>query len=392
VVNDFRLPDLGEGVAEAEIDRWLVKEGDEVAEDEPLVEVVTDKATVEIPSPWAGEVARIHVEAGQVVPVGTVLVSIAPVGEETPDIDLREDVVEPPQSPAAREPAPEGPPSNATKAMPPVRRLARELGVDISAITGSGPGGRVLQSDVERAALDGIEARRPPPRRQPLRGVRRTIAERMSQSHATIPSVTHVEECDVTELDATRRLSSERDPSSVRLTYLPFIVKAVVAGLRDHPGLNASLDEDAGEIVFHRHYDIGIAVDTQEGLVVPVMRGADRKSLRDIARELEDLARRARAHELSAEELRGGTFTITSPGSFGGVMATPLILHPQSAILGVHRATDRPVAREGQILIRRIMNLSITFDHRILDGMTAARFATDVVRLLEHPGVLALEG
>lgn len=392
---DFRLPDLGEGVAEAEIDRWLVKEGEEVAEDDPLVEVITDKATVEIPSPWAGVVNRIHVQAGDRVPVGTVLVTIGEDAGEVPDIDLREPGEAEPESP---DPTADAPPPKRVQAAPPVRKLARELGVDIASVPGTGPDGRVLREDVERFAAGSDQAPAAGSasgasggRREPLRGVRRTIADRMTHAHLTIPPVTHVEECDVTELDATRRLANEREPSGSRLTYLPFIVKAVVAGLEEHPALNASLDEDAGEIVFHDRYDIGVAVDTPEGLVVPVVRGADGKRLRDIAAEVDDLATRARAGTLRAEELRAGTFTVTSPGAFGGLLATPLIMHPQSGILGVHRAVDRPVARDGQVVIRKMMNLSVTFDHRVLDGMTAARFALEVVRLLEHPAVLALE-
>jgi pyruvate dehydrogenase E2 component (dihydrolipoamide acetyltransferase) len=206
-----------------------------------------------------------------------------------------------------------------------------------------------------------------------------------------IPPVTHVEECDVTELDATRALANERNPDLPRLTFLPFIVKAVVQGLKDHPAMNASLDEAAGEIVFHDRYDIGVAVDTPAGLVVPVVKDADKKRLRDVAADIDRMAAAARDGSLSAEDLRGGTFTVTSPGPFGGLMATPLVLHPQSAILGVHRAAERPVVRDGQIVVRRMMNLSVTFDHRILDGMTAARFALDLVKLLEHPLVLALE-
>jgi pyruvate/2-oxoglutarate dehydrogenase complex dihydrolipoamide acyltransferase (E2) component len=391
---DFHLPDLGEGVAEAEIDRWLVKEGEEVAEDDPLVEVITDKATVEIPSPWAGVVNRIHVQAGERVPVGTVLVTIGEDAGEAPDIDLREPGE---AEPEASGPTADAPPRERVQAAPPVRRLARELGVDIASVPGTGPEGRVLREDVERFAAD--SGRAPAAsgrgasgaRREPLRGVRRTIAERMTHAHLTIPPVTHVEECDVTELDATRRLANEREPSGSRLTYLPFIVKAVVAGLKEHPALNASLDEDAGEIVYHDRYDIGVAADTPEGLVVPVVRGADGKRLRDIAAEIDDLATRARAGTLRAEELRAGTFTVTSPGALGGLLATPLIMHPQSGILGVHRAVDRPIARDGQVVIRKMMNLSVTFDHRVLDGMTAARFALEVVRLLEHPAVLALE-
>jgi pyruvate dehydrogenase E2 component (dihydrolipoamide acetyltransferase) len=398
-VAEFKLPDLGEGVTEAEIDRWLVEEGDVISEDDPLVEVVTDKATVEIPSPYSGPVARIHVGEGARIPVGTVLVTIgASEGKQS-------EVVEPA---AVEEATRAGPPGeeatldrgpdqlagdDGIKAMPPVRSLARSLGVDLSRVEGSGPGGRILRADVEAASGVPETAEGPAPegRRERLRGVRRTIAQRMTTSHRVIPAVTHVEECDVTELDATRRLANERNPEGTRLTYLPFIVKAVVAGLKAHPALNASLDEDADEIVYHDSFHIGIAVDTPAGLIVPVIRDANRKSLRALADDVERLAQGARTQSLGAEELRGGTFTITSPGAFGGLMATPLILHPQVGIVGVHRATDRPVVRAGQIVVRRMMNLSITFDHRVLDGLTAARFAGEVVHLLEHPGVLALE-
>ena len=213
----------------------------------------------------------------------------------------------------------------------------------------------------------------------------------MSQAHQVVPPVTHVEECDVTELEATRAMANERAPDEPRLTFLPFIIKAVIQGLKDHPAVNASLDEGAGEIVYHGRYDIGVAVDTPAGLTVPVIKDADQKRLRVVASEIDRLAQAARDGTLKAEELRGGTFTVSSPGPFGGLMATPIVFHPQSAILGVHRATDRPVVRNGQIVVRKMMNLSITFDHRILDGMTAARFILDVVNLLEHPAVIALE-
>jgi len=398
-VADFKLPDLGEGVTEAEVDRWLVTEGDMVAEDDPLVEVVTDKATVEIPSPYSGSVARIHVAPGEVVPVGTVLVTIG--GGDGPPT---------PEEPEATAPAPleapAAPPGETgdgrdemrVQATPPVRRLARSLGIDLARVTGSGPEGRIQREDVEAFAAHGDARTSPAPatgagggRREPLRGIRRTIAERMTIAHRSIPAVTHVEECDVTELDATRKLAAERNPEGPRLTYLPFVIKAVVAGLRAHPALNSSLDEDTSEIVYHDRFDIGIAVDTAAGLVVPVVRDADVKPLPEVAREIERLAEGARAQSLSSDELRGGTFTVTSPGAFGGLMATPIILHPQAGILGVHRAVERPVAREGGIVVRKIMNLSITFDHRLLDGLTAARFALEVTRLLEHPGVLALE-
>jgi pyruvate/2-oxoglutarate dehydrogenase complex dihydrolipoamide acyltransferase (E2) component len=399
---DFKLPDLGEGVTEAEVDRWLVEEGDVIAEDDPLVEVITDKATAEIPSPFEGVVARIHVQAGDVVPVGTVLVSIeAPSGDtsgngEPANVAAAAAVVETVAAPADDvRPASDNGGEAEVKAMPPVRKLARELGVDLVGVVGTGPEGRITRADVEGAAGTGAApaaaAVAQGDRREKLRGVRRLVAERMTEAHRVIPPVTHVEECDVTELDATRKLANERAPDEPRLTFVPFIVKAVTTSLKEFPALNASLDEDAGEIVYHDRYDIGVAVDTPAGLMVPVVKDADRKRLRELAQEIERLAAAARDGSLSPEELRGSTFTVTSPGPFGGLMATPIVFHPQSAILGVHRAQDRPVVRDGQIVIRKMMNLSITFDHRILDGMTAAKFILNVVRLLEHPAVLALE-
>jgi pyruvate dehydrogenase E2 component (dihydrolipoamide acetyltransferase) len=403
---DFKLPDLGEGVTEAEIDRWLVKEGDVIAEDDPLVEVITDKATAEIPSPFAGKVSRIHFQEGEVAPVGSVLVTVSGDGEAAPE-PAATPAVSTPETPAAapavKEPRRIAPlkipdvqmESRNVKAMPPVRKLARSLGVDIGRVEGSGPGGRILREDVERFASNGSESAparvSSAGRREPLRGVRRKIAERMIDAHRIVPPVTHVEECDVTELEATRKLANERAPELTRLTFMPFIVKAVVACLKEYEALNASLDEEAGEIVFHDRYDIGIAVDTPAGLTVVVVKEADKKRLREIAQDIERLATAARSGSLSPDDLRDPTFTISSPGKFGGLMATPIVFHPQSAIMGVHRAGERPVVRDGQIVIRTMMNLSITFDHRIMDGMTAAKFILDVVKMLEHPAVIALE-
>ena len=410
---DFRLPDLGEGVTEAEIERWLGAEGDEIAEDDPLVEVITDKATAEIPSPFAGTVTRIHVGEGETAPVGSVLVSIGnhldtppPAATDAiPDLPVSDEVAAGPGGSLTPRSG-----NGSVKAMPPVRRLARDLGVDLHSVRGTGPEGQILRGDVEAAVEDppstptaaqvpgpANQHRRPrvageqSDKREPLRGVRRRIAERMTQAHLSIPPVTHVEECDVTELEATRRLANERAPDEVKLTFLPFIVKAVSTALRDYPALNASLDEKADEIVFRRRLNIGVAVDTEAGLIVPVIKDAGALRLREIAEEIDRLAASARDGSISPEELRDGTFTVTSPGPFGGLMATPIVMHPQSAILGVHRAGDRAVVRDGQIVVRLMMNLSITFDHRLLDGMTAARFILDVVRLLEHPAVLALE-
>jgi pyruvate/2-oxoglutarate dehydrogenase complex dihydrolipoamide acyltransferase (E2) component len=418
-VPDFKLPDLGEGVTEAEIQQWLVKEGQEIAEDDPLVEVITDKATAEIPSPYAGVVAKIHVAQGEIAPVGAVLVTVmnaldfasaprAPKHEETHQSRGARPTgrVSPPPPPETPASDPEAFNAGGVKAMPPVRKLARDLNVDLTRITGTGPDGRISREDVLQVAGpqadESIGTTHAPPagspverpsagRREPYRGVRRLIGDRMTKAHLTVPPVTHVEECDVTELDATRKLANERNPELLRLTYMPFLVKAVVAALRDHPAVNASLDEEAGEIVFHDRYDIGIAVDTPQGLVVPIVRDAERKRLREIASDIDRMATAAREGRSSVEDLSGGTFTISSPGPYGGLHATPIVFHPQSAILGVHRAMERPVVRDGQIVIRKIMNLSVTFDHRILDGMTAAKFVLDVAKLLEHPAALALE-
>jgi pyruvate/2-oxoglutarate dehydrogenase complex dihydrolipoamide acyltransferase (E2) component len=397
---DFVLPDLGEGLTEAEIDRWLVKEGDTITEDEPLVEVITDKATAEIPSPFSGVVSRIHVKEGDVVPVGSVLVTIGDSAEASlpPHPPPATDIGAAAKAHSVAEERGDAL-STAVKAMPPVRKLARELGVDLGGVNGSGPGGRILREDVEAAAggaavMAGAPRGHKPEkrgRRERLRGVRRAIAERMTVAHGIVPSVTHVEECDVTELEATRRIANERNPELPRLTPLPFVVRAVATALEEYPPLNASLDDDAGELVYHDRCDIGVAVDTSAGLVVPVVRDADKKSLRELAADIDRLAKGAREQTLKAAELRDATFTVTSPGKFGGLMATPIVMHPQAAILGVHKASERPVVREGQIVIRTILNMSITFDHRILDGMTASKFVLEVAGLLEHPAVLMLE-
>jgi len=380
---DFKLPDLGEGVAEAEIDQWHVAEGDTIAEDQALVDVITDKASAEIPSPFAGVVSKIHYGTGDIAPVGAVLVSIdAARDQDAADVPARASVEVPePRSGTARD-------AGEVKATPSVRRLARSLGVQLHGLAGSGPGGRILRADVEAQ----VSSPSPPPtatraveHRVPLRGVRHAVASRMSEAHRMVPPVTHVEECDVTDLENTRKRFSEDSSGAPKLTFLPFIVEAVAVALEQYPALNASLDEEASEIVFHDRYDIGIAVDTPDGLVVPVIRSAGLKSVLELASDIERLAKGARAGTLPLDELQGSTFTVTSPGAFGGLMATPIVLYPQAAILGVHKAGDRPVVRDDQVVIRRMMNLSVTFDHRILDGMAAAKFILKVIEKLEHP-------
>jgi pyruvate/2-oxoglutarate dehydrogenase complex dihydrolipoamide acyltransferase (E2) component len=341
---ELKLPDLGEGLTEGEIARWLVSEGQEVAEDDPLVEIQTDKTTVEIPSPAAGKVAQILVEEGKVVPVGTVLVVIGGDGV-------------PPAAAAAEKPdaAPKG------KATPLVRRIAHELGVDLDTVTGTGPQGRITEQDV-RSSAGPQEGRR-----EPLRGVRRLIAEHMSRAHREVPAVTWVEECDFSNVDLKRLVAAT--------------LKACAEALKEFPELNARLEGD--EIVYLDRYDLGVAVQTEQGLVVPVVRGCDSRSIDELQRELERLADAARAGTLAAEELRGSTFTVTSAGKLAGLFQTPIVNHPEVAILSIGRVAERPVVRDGAVVPAPVGYISVTFDHRVVDGARAAEFGLAVIRRLE---------
>jgi len=356
VAYEFKLPDLGEGLTEGEVARWLVSEGDEVAEDQPLVEIQTDKTTVEIPSPAAGKVAQILVEEGKVVPVGTILVVIGEDGKVSqPDKPL--DQV-PGRAPAGR-----------VRATPLVRRLAQELGVDLESVAGSGPQGRVTEADVREAATS--EGQAPGPvsegRREPLRGVRRVIAEHMARAHKEVPAVTWVEECDFSNVDLK--------------LLVPTALKAAAETLQEFPELNARLEGD--EIVYLDRYDLGIAVQTDDGLVVPVVRGCDSASVDELAEEVKRLAEAARNGALKPEELRGSTFTVTSAGKLAGLLQTPIVNHPEVAILSIGRVAERPVVRDGEVVARPIGYVSVTFDHRVVDGARAAEFGLAVIRRLE---------
>src|SRR3954454_16875924 len=364
---EFRLPDLGEGVREGEIARWLVEVGQEIGEDDPLVEIQTDKTTVEIPSPASGTVARIVVREGAVVPVGTVLVVIGADSEGADKNVPEAKPVEDGGGPQALE-APQDAKSTRIQATPLVRRIAAELGVDLATIAGSGPGGRITEDDVRNTA-GGETAARPEGRREPVRGVRRRIIEHLTTAHREIPAVTFVEECDFTDLD-TRRI--------VALT-----LKAAAEVLREYPELNARLEGD--EIVYLDRYDFGVAVQTDLGLVVPVVRGCDTRSVDALDAEVRRLAEAARAGTLAPEELRGSTFSVTSAGKLAGLFVTPLINHPEVGILGVHRIAERPVVRDGEVVVRRMGNVSVTFDHRVIDGARAAEFALAVIARLENP-------
>ena len=398
---EFKLPDVGEGVAEGELVKWLVREGETVSEDQPLVEVMTDKATVEIPSPRSGTILKIMAQEGDMVPVGAVMVVIGEEGEALESKAQKKQgptVLESPESAEARTPSTQTRKATKVLATPATRKLARELGVNLSQIQGTGAKGKVTKADVERHA----EAEEKPSttastseleERVPLRGIRRLVAERMVASKSTIPHFTYVDEVDMTEIVLIRKKAKPRaEEQGVKLTYLPFILKALVAALRDFPLMNATLDEEQEEITIKRYYHIGIATDTDDGLVVPVIRDVDQKSLFALAKELGEMSDKARRGKLALPDLQGGTFTLTSTGNIGGLFATPIINLPEVAILGVHQIQRRPVVRnETDIVIRDIMLLSLSLDHRVIDGAVGAKFMNRLIRCLEDPHHLFIE-
>ena len=401
---EVKLPDIGEGIAEGEIVRWMVKPGEAVREDQPLVEVMTDKANVEIPAPRAGTIEALLAEEGQVVPVGTVIVTIAVAdrgGTGPKAVDhAAAGATASHASAAIASPAAAStvaPPAPGVQATPAVRQLARELNVALERIAGTGPGGRVTADDVRAAAArapgtpSGGAATAPqgstaPEERIPLRGLRRKIAEHMRRSLDTAAHFTFVAECDMTAVAAHREgLQRRARQSGVNVTYLAYVVKALVEPLARYPLLNASLDDETSEIVLKRGYHVGIATATDEGLTVPVIHDADRLSLIEVAREIQRLAMAARAGKLKLEELKGGTFTVTSTGARGGLLATPILFHPQAGILGVHEVKKRPVVVDDQIVARDMTNLSLSLDHRVVDGAVGADFLYAVIGRLERP-------
>ena len=384
---EFKLPDIGEGIVEGEIVRWLVKAGEKLDEDQPMVEVMTDKATVEISSPVAGTVSRCFGEAGDIVKVGGTLVLIDTDGKEAPAEEapvLPDDSAPVPAQSVPAEPVPQcsGDPVLAT---PAIRRLAREMKVDLSQVTGTGPGGRVSREDLERFQKEPV-TEAGGQETLPYRGIRRRIGERMVQSVITAPHFTYVEEIDVTELVRLRdqhRKSQEFE--GVRLTYLPFIMKALVIGFKEYPLLNSTLNQEADVIEFKQDYNIGIATQTPDGLLVPVVKNAEGRNLRELAAEIARLSEAAQRGQIQLEDLQGGTFTITSLGALGGIMATPIINSPEVAILGVHKIVQKPVVRLGEIVIREMMNLSLSQDHRVVDGAVGAQFIQFIKPHLESP-------
>ncbi len=361
---EFKLPDLGEGLTEGEIARWLVAEGQEIAEDAPLVEIATDKTTVEIPSPAAGLVSRILVEEGAVVPVGTVLVVIGGDGSEPAPAEVEQPRAEP--APAQKPLSDNLSQGEKVRATPLIRKVAAELRVDLATVTGTGPQGRITEADVRAAAGDGA-AQTGEGERIQLRGVKRLMFEHLTRAHE-IPAVTWVEECDFSRVDLKR--------------LVPFVITAVAESLKEFPELNARVED--GELVLLDRYDLGIAVQTEQGLVVPVVHGADERDTDALDAEVRRLAEAAQAGTLKPEELRGGTFTITSAGKAAGLFVTPLINHPEVAILGIHRIDERAVVHDGEVVPRTMGNVSVTFDHRVIDGKRAADFGLAVIGRLQQ--------
>ena len=424
---DFRLPELGENVTSGDVVNVLVREGDVIAGNDGVIELETDKAVIEIPCPHAGKVTKIHVSKGQTIKVGEPVLSV----EAEEPIKPRPAAAPAPSPESANAPSANSPsaihhPPSVVPAGPEARRLARASGVDLSHIQGTGKGGRITVEDV-RAAAQGPhpstlpkgegteEAAHPstlpkeegteeaavpnkpvrdahgPVRRERMSKIRRTIAAQMVKSASTIPHVTNFDNADVTELDRIRKTvpPAYLDPE-VRLTALPYVVKAVALALQQHPVLNASLDEEQEEIVYKQYVNLGVAVDTPRGLVVPVIHDADQKAVLQIAKELTQLAARARSAEFTVNELRGGTFTISNLGAVGGAYSTPIINHPEVAILLLGRSRWMPTVHEDNIEKRLILPLSLSYDHRVVDGAAAARFLADLIGYLQSPGKLLL--
>ena len=420
------LPDIGEGVTEGEMVKWLVQVGDPVEVDQPVAEVMTDKATVEVPSPIAGQVKELKASEGDIIPIETTLLVLdtsggaSGRGEATPAPQTSQPK---PDTTSSVSPSPpvvsshhNGGSLSATiyppvaesrvLATPGTRRLAREMNVDINRTQGTGNAGRVTRNDILQAKGAASPMVTPTPipvphhqelegsaeERVPLRGIRRKIAEQMQMTKQIVPHFTIMDEANVTELDKFRKQAKEKGKDyGVKVTFLPFIMKALIATLREFPEMNASIDDKAQEIVYKKYYHLGFATDTPQGLLVPNIKNADRKTLLELSLEITDLATKAREGQLSLEDMKGASVTITNIGSVGGSYATPIINHPEVAILGVYKMTDKPVFKEGQFHPAKVMNFTVTCDHRLIDGAIAARFLASFIKRIEHPSHLMLD-
>lgn len=427
---EFKLPDLGEGLTEGEIVKWLVKVGDLVEEGQSFVQVETDKAVIDIPSPRKGVVLKLGAAEGETVQVGRVIIIIGEAGETVeapskpkkeakarPSVGVVGELEEAPEEPEQRiaqkltpvKPIPPPPEKPAQiLAVPMVRKLAGDLKVDLKTVRGTGPQGRITKEDVLKASkakkvtpkeIPAKEVKETPisdahgvVERIPLRGLRRTIAQAMVKSKSTIPHAAGIDEADISQLVALKTRAKERAAQKkIRLTFLPFVMKSLVAALQEHPYLNASLDDEKGEIILKKYYHIGVAVDTKDGLMVPVVKNVRGKNIFQLAAELEGLSEKARSRTIDLADLKGGTFTITNFGAMGGIFGFPIIHHPEVAILGMGKIYDKPMVVDGKIEIRKVLPLSLSFDHRVVDGAEAVRFMNTVIQLLEEPGLILLE-
>jgi len=410
MAREFKLPDIGEGVHEGEVVKWFVKEGDAVRENDPIVEVMTDKVTVQIPSPVTGKILQLRAKEGEVVKVGSTLIVFGEAGETAPAKPAASPTGTAPPPAPARSSAPPPPPPGSGDALaaPAVRRLARELNVNLATIRGSGPQGRVTEDDVRRAtrttapAPITTPASTPRPavtaapstaeERIPILGLRKRIFEKMAKSTSTAAHFTYVEEVDMSQLVHLRdNLKESAERKGLKLTFLPFFIKAALGALKQFPTLNASVDDAQNELVVKRYFNIGIATATDEGLTVTVVHDADRKDLWGLAQEVERLTEAARDKKLSLFDVQGSTFTITSLGKDGGILATPIINWPEVAILGIHKIEKRPIVRNDQIVVRDMMYLSCSFDHRVIDGHVGAAFVQSVRNNLEHAALLFVD-
>ncbi|MEO0144410.1 MAG: dihydrolipoamide acetyltransferase family protein [candidate division WOR-3 bacterium] len=410
-LKEFKMPEIAESVHEGEIGRILVKEGDYVKREQPLIEVLTDKVNTELPSPYEGYVLKILVKEGDIVTVGTPLIIIGDSLDE--NIEVKKEISKPEKIIQEEKITIDEKGEIKVQrplAAPAVRKLAREMGIDLTLIKGSGPKGRITKQDVleyakklkEAPTIEEKEVIKEIPiieRKEeleeiiPIRGIRRKIAEHLRLSKDRAVHTLHVDEIDMTEIVKLReRLKKIAQESGIKLTYLPFIIKAVATTLKKHPYFNAIVDDQKGEIILKKYYNIGVAVDTPDGLIVPVIRDVDKKSIIQIAKELEDISNRAREGKLTLQELQDGTFSITNVGSIGGLFAFPVIDYPRVAILGTHKIKKVPVVNDNdQIEIRHIMYVSLSFDHRVVDGAEAARFTRTLARILENPDIFILE-
>jgi pyruvate dehydrogenase E2 component (dihydrolipoamide acetyltransferase) len=437
MATDVKLPELGEGVTEGELVKWLVKPGDAVKPDQPVAEVMTDKATVEVPSPVAGTVKELKFKVGDVIKVENVLLSLdaAAAGAATAPKEEKKPAAATPAPQAAKQqltPAAQTPASSAAMhagasasasfyppvadskvlATPSTRRLAREVGVDINQVNGSGLAGRVTREDVvvssgggngteSTTSFKGPQIPRPSyqgpagasEERVAIRGIRKKIAENMQMSKHIIPHFTLMDEANVTELVTLRTsLKEYAEKNQTKITYLPFVIKALIATCREFPAFNASIDDNAQEIVYKKYFNIGFAADTPNGLMVPVIKNADQKTTLEISREIVDLSKRARDGKLKPDEMKGATITVTNIGSVGGTYATPIINHPEVAILGMYKIQDRlTLGANKEVQVIKTMNFTTTADHRLIDGAVAANFLKSFIGKLENPSVLMME-